>query len=115
MNAALRLFYESARLCPVPEIDCLSPQVSWLFFKAVRAGLAVATSILHEFCTPSDLDLSSRRKNGAGRVSPLPGRASSFAARRLIRVPAARLAASPEVRATSERLPRPPKGRLPKC
>ena len=27
------------------EITCRSPQVSWLIFKAVRAGLAIATSI----------------------------------------------------------------------
>ena len=27
--------------CPVPEIAGILPEVSWLFFKAVRAGLAV--------------------------------------------------------------------------
>ena len=32
---------QALSLCPVPEITCILPEVSWLFFKAVRAGLAV--------------------------------------------------------------------------
>jgi hypothetical protein len=50
------------------------PQVSWLFFKAVRAGLAVTTSFPHHFRAPNDLDLSRGRKNGAGGALLVPCR-----------------------------------------
>jgi len=77
--------------CPVAEIACLSSggrQGSWLIFKAVRAGLAVLSSILHQFRTPTDLCPCRNCETGAGRKErvrrPPDGKSSQPAAARRI-------------------------------
>src|SRR5208282_3358298 len=55
--------------CTVSHVMVMSPQVSWLFFKAVRAGLAVKRPYLDSYGPSEQRGKTANRPRPGGRVA----------------------------------------------